>query len=102
MLKIKDNVQLETLKDSFGFDFKYDRNTGEIEEIYKQTRWDLARYGLRFKKIKRNIISMFFSRRYDCWVVDTNILWFNSNYKVYEFDFDTLYNLIKADLVEKV
>ena len=101
MLKIKDNVDLKELE-KYGFNFKYDCDTGEITEIYKYTGSDLGRYGLHFKKAKPNIISMFFSRKYQCWIVDTNILWFHRNYDVYEFDFDILYDLIKDGLVEKV
>lgn len=110
MLKIKDDLPLEILKDRFGFVPLYDEYTGEIREFYKITRKGLERYGLHFikQKTKLNIIRIatLFSPKErfkrEGFYIDENILWCHKNYNAYEFDFDTLYDLIKADLVEKV
>ena len=105
MLKIKDDVPIEILKDRFGFKFKYNENTGEIAEIYKITAKGLTNYGLHFEKknIRKNIINIkTFFHKQQYFYIDDNILWCNKNFYAYDFDFETLYDLIKADLVEKV
>lgn len=91
MLKIKDSVDLEELE-RFGFKPKYDENTGKIkayEKIKKEEEY--MGLGITRTTIKGKI--RIFRR--------TDIEWRINPYNEY-FDVDTLYDLIKADLVEKV
>ena len=91
MLKIRDDVDLKELE-KFGFKPKYDVNTGEIEAYEKQQskhEWlglsvrvtDMIRTFRIFKKTKKE--------------------WRINPYNQY-FDVDLLFDLIQADLVEKV
>lgn len=91
MLKIKDNVDLEELK-KFGFKPKYDENTGKIK-AYEKVKKEKEYMGLSvtIETIKSKI--RIFRRTDKEWRINT--------YNEY-FDVDTLYDLIKADLVEKV
>lgn len=100
MLKIKDDVDIEKLRE-FGFKFKYDEETGEITTAFKTSGRFFKNKGLHFLK-KKTCIGISLWKRYNGWIIDDNILWMNSNYRAYDFDFDTLYDLIKAGLVEKV
>ena len=96
MLKIKDNIELKELE-KYGFKILYDENTGQPKELVKQYYgWFYERktkitfrkgfkLGLGFPK-KKIWLSNFFEYN----TTDLN-LWQ-----------DTLYDLIKADLVEKV
>ena len=91
MLKIKDNVDLKELE-KFGFKPKYDEDTGKIkayEKIKKEEEYIVL--GVTRTTIKGKI--RIFRR--------TDIEWRINPYNEY-FDVDTLYDLIKADLVEKV
>ena len=91
MLKIKDNVDLKELE-KFGFKPKYDEDTGKIkayEKIKKEEEYIVL--GVTRTIIKGKI--RIFRR--------TDIEWRINPYNEY-FDVDTLYDLIKADLVEKV
>lgn len=103
MLKIKDNVDLKELE-KFGFKFLYSETTGEIKDIFKVKQEGLTKYSLHFlkNKHKKKIIKVEFNYRENCWYIDETILWCYSRYNSYDFDFDTLYDLIKANLVEKV
>ena len=98
MLKIKDDVDLKELE-KFGFKPKYDENTGELKEYYKEFVDDDIRHYTKetikfyIKKEKR-----FFKTYYSCCGGTWDI--FNSKYG-YEI-IDILYDLIQADLVEKV
>lgn len=91
MLKIRDNVDLKKLE-KFGFKPKYDEDTGKIkayEKVKKEEEY--IALGVTRTIIKGKI--RIFRR--------TDIEWRINPYNEY-FDVDTLYDLIKADLVEKV
>ena len=94
MLKIKDGVDLKELE-KFGFKPKYDENTGEIiayEKIKKEKEYMGLTVILETTKSKIRIFKGFKQKRAE---------WRIYNYNDY-FDIDTLYDLIQADLVEKV
>lgn len=90
MLKIKDNVDLKELE-KFGFKPKYDEDTGKIkayEKIKKEEEYMGLSVTIETTKSKIKIF-----RR-------TDKEWRINPYNEY-FDVDTLYDLIKADFVEK-
>lgn len=90
MLKIIDDVDLKELE-KFGFKAKYDEDTGEIN-AYEKVNKEKKYLGLGItKEIIKSKIRIF--KR-------TNVEWRINPYKEL-FDVDTLYDLIKADLVEK-
>ena len=94
MLKIKDNVDLKELE-KFGFKPKYNEDTGKIC-AYEKYHKEIDYIGLSIKIEKTRSRIRIFKR--------TNVKeprWEINPYKEL-FDIDTLYNLIKADLVEKV
>ncbi len=97
MLKIKDNVDLKVLE-KYGAVFYYDRYDGKINEIwfvdnkYENTTWWCK---LRFKK-EKIIEGILFKRKYFVFELES-VDKTNFYNKV-----DLLYDLIKADLVEKV
>ena len=78
MLKIKDNIDLKELE-KYGFKPRYNVDTGEIVEYY-----------INFENCIQSINIYTYSRSIYADYVKA--------YKVY----DVLYDLIKADLVEKV
>lgn len=82
MLKIKENISLEKLEE-FGFKPKYIGNTGEIIHYEKEN----FKNGYRLITITRD-----YKKMKKFWKIDE----FNEY-----LDFDTLYDLIKAGLVEK-
>lgn len=91
MLKIRDEVDLKELE-KFGFKAKYDEDTGKIK-AYEKVNKEEEYLGLGVtKEIIKSKIRIF--KR-------TNVEWRINPYKEL-FDVDTLYDLIKADLVEKV
>lgn len=88
MLKIKDNVDLKELE-KFGLKPKYNEDTGKItayEKIIDQWEGIIVKKAKETKKI----------RIFKCGTV-----WEINKYNDY-LDIDTLYDLIKADMVEKV
>ena len=90
MLKIKDNVDLKELE-KFGFKPKYDEDTGKIkayEKIKKEEEYMGLSVTIETTKSKIRIFRK------------TDIEWRINPYSEY-FDVDTVYDLIKADLVEK-
>ena len=99
MLKIKDNIDLKELEKKYDITFIYNRYNGKIDEIYfidkKYEEGHSARLMLIAKKktIKRGILfkrdAYVFKLEYVC-----KANFYNS--------IDLLYDLIKADLVEKV
>ncbi len=94
MLKIKDNVDLRELE-KFGFKPKYDEDTGKITSYEKKI--EKREYlGLRVTlETIHSKIRIFKAFRQE------KVEWRINQYNDY-FDIDTLYDLIKADLVEKV
>ena len=95
MLKIKDNVDLKELE-KYGFTPRYDTYTGEIYE-FENIRNDNVGLKKQYKCCK-SIISIFFTRENGKknWYFTTQIYGFEDEVQ------DIIYDLIKADLVEKV
>lgn len=91
MLKIKNSVDLKELE-KFGFKPKYDEYTGEII-VYEKIVNGKEFLGLAVvqKTLKKQI--RIFKKNENIWIIN--------QYRSY-FDIDTLYDLIKADMVEKV
>lgn len=90
MLKIRDDVDLKELE-KFGFKPKYDENTGKIR-AYEKIKKEEEYIGLcvTIETIKNRI--RIFRKNDKEWRINPFI-----NY----FDVDTLYDLIKANLVVK-
>ena len=93
MLKIKDNVDLKKLKE-FGFKPKYDEDTGEVVMLIYFKYINISLFNqmlteLNFIKNKNN--DFILDNKH---TIDKNL--------IYELNADILYDLIKADLVEKV
>jgi hypothetical protein len=98
MLKIRDGVDLKELE-KFGFKPKYDENTGELIEYYKEYCEELenARY---YEKIGFHIIKkkrLFVTKRECC-----GGLWDIFSKRFGDEIMNLIYDLIKKDLVEKV
>ena len=98
MLKIKDSVDLKELE-KFGFKPKYDEDTGELKEYYKEYREKIngisyfEQIGFYIVKEKR----LFSTKRNCC-----GRTWDIFNEKFGSEIMNLLYDLIKADMVEKV
>ena len=95
MLKIKDNVDLKELE-KYGFKPKYDEDTGKIEYVEKicgRHGW----YGGTYNKLLFKRKKMRF-RIEDLRVMDLSI----GDIYYIEDIYETLYDLIKDGLVEKV
>ena len=95
MLKIKDNVDLKELE-KYGFKSKYDEDTGKIAYIEK-TCGRHGWYGGTLNKI------FFRKKKFKFRKIDLNVMDLQVD-DVYYFEdiYDTLYDLIKDGLVEKV
>ena len=98
MLKIKDNVDLKELE-KFGFNPKYDVDTGKLVEMYRisgDRKGTTLKYEDNFngKHDYRDFWHIFTWNRRIC----------NHGYSLNLdiTDYEILYDLIKADLVEKV
>ena len=109
MLKIKDNVDLKELE-KFGFKPKYSTETGELDEYFyvnlKET--SLSNF-LGISIVKKDIkpeklrIRYIFKRDYRGFpLLKEDKIWVIDNLHYNCTDFDILFDLIKADLVEKV
>ena len=100
MLKIKDNVDLKELE-KFGLKPKYDENTGEING-YSTIGKDDYYYKRILRISKKKKKTLLFRQCKEIYIIDED--YFIRNYRNSDdtCDFDTLYDLIKADLVEKV
>jgi len=111
MLKIKDNVDLKELE-KFGFKPEYDINTGELNQMYYEIKVDIFVYRIMIIPHKKEIQDTyykpfsFFKRN-----KPKEIVFPKSYYELEIKDFsaflsrkttDILYELIKADFVEKV
>lgn len=110
MLKIKDDVDLKELE-KFGFKPKYDEDNGELNGYFfinrKETGlprgWGIDIRKVEIKTRKLRIRHTFKRDKFGFPNVKENKIWTIDNYNNYYFtDFDKLYDLIKADLVEKV
>lgn len=107
MLKIKDNVDLNIFIEKYGFKTRYDTDTGKVIELYRinghyagekekrrQTTTITLKENFKNEKTKHNWLSIVACSRKICpefyrLSLDTE-------------DYEVLYDLIKADLVEKV
>ena len=94
MLKIKDNVDLKELE-KYGFEPRYDTYTGEIYE-FENVRNNYI--GLTGHPISKSILSIFYvkEKKKKKWYFKSDIRSFEDEVQ------DIIYDLIKADLVEKV
>lgn len=97
MLRIKEGIDLKELE-KFGFKPKYDEDTGKIVEMYRICG---DRKGTTIT-LEENFSS---NRKYkNFWHVfshNRNIVEHGYVHLTYE-DYDLLYDLIKADMVEKI
>lgn len=107
MLKVKDNVDIKELE-KFGFKPKYSEDTGELVEYFyvnvdnfgftkgikvKKKTQKPNRLRIRFT-FKKNKLGVPLVKESKVWKVDAE------NY--YDIDFDILFDLIQAGLIEKV
>ena len=105
MLKIREyddngnKIDLKVLE-KFGLKPKYDENTGEIKGYSTNGKID-GRYErcFRISKKKKRLL---FRKSHEMYIIDEDC--FNTHYCCYDesCDFDLLYDLTKAGLVEKV
>lgn len=109
MLKIRDDVDLKELE-KFEFRPKYSEDNGEIEEYFytntKETGLPMG-VGISIRKKdkatkKLKIKHAFRKNKYGVPLIKENKIWIIENYNYHYTDFDILYDLIQADLVEKV
>lgn len=109
MLKINPEKDLKELE-KFGFKPKYDEDTGELIEYFHTNNIEtemLRSCGINIKKeykpIKKKIRIRYAFKKDKRGVplVQENKIWIVDNYKYFCTDLDTLYDLIKADLVVK-
>ena len=96
MLKIKDNVDLNIFKNNYNAKFKYDEYTGKLTKIELRTRGTQ-----KFIFFKKNKKILWFKKLDKGFIMDD---WDDYlGYVCFRNDMvDLLYDLIKADLVEKV
>ncbi len=115
MLKIKDDVDLNIFIKEYDFKPEYDKNTGELIELYRINGYYL---GERERRRKSATISKEENWNYNKLHRDFKEYWFikpfsrilqayksNANCMVLRLDIDDyeiLYDLIQAGLVEKV
>ena len=88
MLKIKNNVDLKELE-KYDLGCLYNEEDGTIKGFYEKNRCFYDRI-LKIQKVKNNIIKRMFYSKDIMYVIQNDI------------SVDILYDLIKADLVEKV
>ena len=100
MLKIKDNVDLKELE-KFGIHpiYKYNQNTGESYITQLISERYFGYYGHFIFAKKKKVGLQILARKIINRTVDNSLYLFEDNTYV---DVDLIYDLIKADLVEKV
>ena len=107
MLKIKDNVDLKELE-KYGIVPKYDEDTGEVckyeKIIYDDNDYHYFRRIIRFIKKFDNRKLVFRKNNKDIFRLDEVVFCDSFGFNKYKnaCDFDLLYDLIQAGLVEKV
>ena len=107
MLKIKDNVDLNIFIEKYNFKPRYDIDTGKLRELYRinghyagekqkrrKTTTITLEENIKNKKTKTNWFSISTCSRQICPMFYNLVLDIE--------DYEILYDLIKADLVEKV
>lgn len=115
MLKIKDDVDLNILINNYGFKAEYDKDTGKLIELYRIQGYYL---GEKTRRRKSATITKIENYNYYKNGTDFKEYWFVNpitrilkNYKssancrvltLDRDDYEILYDLIKANLVEKV
>lgn len=104
MLKIKDNIDLKELK-KYGFILRYSQYDGEVNQIIQKYGYPFVdkknRPFITFTKRKKYISRIpLWNRKFDYQFKGEFIIPGNSRNK--EEFFDTLYDLIKDGLVEKI
>ena len=116
MLKIKDDVDLQIFIDKYDFKAEYDKDTGELKELYRINGYYLGEW----EKRRRKSATITKEENFSYWNKhrDFKEYWFikpisrvleaykaSANCRVLSLDIDDyeiLYDLIQADLVEKV
>ena len=116
MLKIKDNVDLKVFIDKYGFKAEYDKDTGEMVELYRIQGFYLGERTRRRKSTtitKQENVDNVYRHNGDFknyWYINV----FNRFFRYYqayenchslhlvEDDYELLYDFIKDDLIEKV
>jgi len=116
MLKIKDDVDLQIFIDKYGFKAEYDKDTGELIELYRIQGFYIGEHTRRRKSTtitkKQNEDNLWkYNRDFkNYWYINPFTRLFK-NYKAYanchllsldEDDYEILYDLIQEGLVEKV
>ena len=116
MLKIKDDVDLDIFIKEYGFKPEYDKETGKLIELYRIQGFYLGERTRRRKSTtitkeqNENNLWKYHGDFKNYWLIEPITRIFR-NYKAYanckllnldEDDYEILYDLIKADLVEKV
>jgi hypothetical protein len=96
MLKIKDNVDLKELE-KYGFEMFYNKYTGEVEDIYLPYGFLNNTPIIHFKKRAKLIFRNVKDKRGDGMRVEVP-----NNLTAHNRFLNVLYDLIKADLIEKV
>lgn len=106
MLKIKDNVDLKEFE-NFGFVLRYSEIDGQVDRLVQEWGYPYIdskkRPFIKFIKRKRKIYFCkipIWHKRFDYCFEGRYVIPNHSSNR--EFFFDTLYDLIKAGLVEKV
>lgn len=116
MLKIKDNIDLNIFIEKYDFKPEYDKNTGELIELYRINGYYLGERDKRRRKSttitkKENYNYYEYGRDFkEYWFINPFSKLFrayksNANYRILTLDIDDyeiLYDLIQAGLVEKI
>ena len=92
MLKIKDSVDLKELE-KFGFKFTYDPTTGDFEYAEKKIILGIPKHSYLLGIDKNRKLELFIYTNYALQGISSNID---------DMLLDNIYDLIKADMVEKV
>lgn len=106
MLKIKDNVDLKELE-KFGFKPRYNEDNGELVEMYRINGHYLGEKEKRRKTVtitknENRFGSLSFKNFWNIFSWNREIKPFTYSLRLDEEDYEILYDLIQAELVEKV
>ena len=106
MLKIKDNVDLKELE-KFGFKFRYNQDTGELEKLIKSTGKDKndIYFCIEVNKYWEDICDFFNpikeNKQYRVLQIKYRMACSNDDCEYLKIIVDDIYDLIQAGLVEK-
>lgn len=100
MLKIKDNVDLKELK-KYGFIILYDEYTGKPDKLYQNWGYPFCDSTAKpfIKFIKKKKTKILYKNVKSSFGMSVSYPQNRGNEKIF---LDTIYDLIKADLIEKV